>query len=198
MSVVRKLTSADADETIRMLARAFEDDPFVHWLVRKDARHEEGMRAFFEAALHGTTLPFGECYTTDGIDGAALWNPPDTWNLNLFGKIRLAPDFARATGLSRLLHVFFATNPLTAAHPHDPHFYLFVLGVDQAKQRRGIGRRLVEPVLRRCDDERIAAYLETSNPENLVFYRSLGFAEVGAHTIPDGPTVWFLRREPRP
>jgi ribosomal protein S18 acetylase RimI-like enzyme len=196
MPLVRKLLATDVEQAVTVLARAFESDPFVSWFVRRDARHDEGMRAFFDLAIHELTLPFGECFVTDGIGGAALWNPPGTWSLGLLDKARLMPQFARVSGVGRLASVFFKTNPLTAAHPRDPHFYLFVLGVDPAAQGRGLGRALVAPVLARCDHEGIPAYLETSNEKNLAFYGSLGFAVVGDHQIPEGPPVWFLRRQP--
>ena len=196
MSDVRTLVTADAEKAVAMLARAFETDPFVKWFVRGDARHAEGMRTFFEIALHDLTLPFGECFVTGGVEGAALWNPPGTWNLGLLDKLRLMPKFSRAAGAGRLISVFLKTNPLTAAHPREPHWYLFVLGVDPASQGRGLGRALVAPVLARCDRDGVPAYLETSKEENLGFYTSLGFAVVGEHRIPDGPPVWFLRRPP--
>ena len=196
MSVIRKLADADAEKAITVLTRAFETDPFIAWFVRQDERHAEGMRAFFELGLHDLTLPFGECFVTEGVEGAALWNPPGTWSLGFFDKVRLLPGFARASGLGRLLHVFLRTNPMTAAHPQDPHFYLFILGVDPSAQGRGHGRALVAPVLGRCDAERLPAYLETSNKKNLGFYGSLGFNVIGEHQIPDGPPVWYLRREP--
>jgi len=106
MSVVRKLVPADAEKAIAALSRAFESDPFVSWFVRSDAHHDKGMRAFFEVGLHELTFPFGECYVTDGVEGAALWNPPGTWSLGLYDKLRLMPEFTRSIGLGRLLSVF--------------------------------------------------------------------------------------------
>jgi ribosomal protein S18 acetylase RimI-like enzyme len=197
-TTVRKLVLADAPQAIEVLARAFEEDPFVRWFVRSDERHADGMRAFFELAVHHMTLPYGECWVTDGVQGAALWCPPTQWSLGLAGKLRLMPQFARAAGLFRLPRVFFATNPITDAHPKGPHYYLFILGVDPPAQGRGLGRALLAPVLAKCDAERTPAYLETSKEDNLRFYESLGFTVAGEHTIPRGPPVWFMRREPEP
>jgi ribosomal protein S18 acetylase RimI-like enzyme len=196
MPVVRKLVEGDAGKAVEVLARAFEEDPFVRWFVRSDARHAEGMRAFFEIALNHVTMPHGECWVTENVEGAALWNPPGTWSLGFVDKVRLMPEFARAAGATRLVRVFLATNPITAAHPREPHYYLFILGVDPALQGRGLGRALVMPVLEKCDRERVAAYLETSKEENLRFYTSLGFEVSGEHRIAGGPNVWFMRRPP--
>ena len=46
-------------------------------------------------------------------------------------------------------------------HPREPHWYLALLGVDPALQGRGFGPHLMQPVLDRCDSDRLPAYLET-------------------------------------
>ena len=46
------------------------------------------------------------------------------------------------------------------------------------------------------DDERIAAFLETSSERNVCFYRRLGFDVVGETLIQGGPPVWAMLRRP--
>jgi GNAT superfamily N-acetyltransferase len=82
-------------------------------------------------------------------------------------------------------------------HPREPHYYLSVLGVDPAHQGKGLGHRLVAPVLDRCDAERRLAWLESTNPKNHAFYRRLGFAEVDRLPFDGGPTITFFARQPR-
>ena len=40
------------------------------------------------------------------------------------------------------------------------------------------------------------AFLETEKPENVVFYRRLGFEVMSESELP-GLHTWFMRREPR-
>jgi len=82
-------------------------------------------------------------------------------------------------------------------HPHDRHLYLAVLGVDPGAQGSGVGSSLLAPGLELCDREGLAAYLETGKERNLAFYGRHGFEVTGQLTLPRGPTVWLMRREPR-
>jgi GNAT superfamily N-acetyltransferase len=53
-----------------------------------------------------------------------------------------------------------------------------LLGVDQARQRQGIGSALLAPTLERADLERLPCYLETLATMNVPFYERHGFAVV--------------------
>ncbi|MGB6107124.1 MAG: GNAT family N-acetyltransferase, partial [Mycobacterium sp.] len=51
--------------------------------------------------------------------------------------------------------------------------------------------------LDRCDAEHAPAYLESSNFDNIAYYHRFGFEVTGEITIPGGPTMWPMWREPR-
>lgn len=77
------------------------------------------------------------------------------------------------------------------AHPKDEHVYLWILAVDPASQRGGVGRALLARVF---DEAEAPVYLETANPANVPYYASAGFEEVGRRPLPRGATMWFMRR----
>jgi hypothetical protein len=53
-------------------------------------------------------------------------------------------------------------------------------------------------MLERCDRERLPAFLESSNPRNLPFYRRLGFEVTKTLPLPaGGPTIDLMRRAPQ-
>jgi ribosomal protein S18 acetylase RimI-like enzyme len=88
---------------------------------------------------------------------------------------------------------------LDKVHPKIEHWYLALLAVDPELQRQGVGRRLLEPVLERCDAEGRPAYLETQKESNVAWYRRCGF-ELVEKIVPPGdrtPPMWTLLREPR-
>ena len=64
-------------------------------------------------------------------------------------------------------------------HPEEAHWYLPLIGVDPAHQRRGHGDALMRFALEQIDREKVPAYLESSNPRNLSLYRRHGFEELG-------------------
>jgi GNAT superfamily N-acetyltransferase len=78
-----------------------------------------------------------------------------------------------------------------------PHFYLSVLGVEPVRQGEGVGTALMEPVLARCDRERIPAYLETATGRNVLLYERLGFDVVEELTLPKTDVHgWLMLRPP--
>ena len=82
-------------------------------------------------------------------------------------------------------------------HPQEPHWYLPMIGVDPVRQGRGLGGLLMRHVLRRCDEERMPAYLESTNPRNLSLYLRHGFEILGTIRVGEAPPVVPMLRPPR-
>ncbi len=196
--MVRKATGDDSARIVTSLVRAFENDPLLTWMVRRDAGRAQAMRTFFEMSLHPLTMPFGEVYTTAACEGAALWTPPGAWSVNILQHLSVVPRFVSATGIRRALTVFAGVQTIDARHPKERHFYLQTLGVDPSHQGRGLAKALVAPVLARCDADGVGAYLETAREINVKIYESLGFRVTERFTIPnEGPPMWSMWRAPR-
>ena len=69
--------------------------------------------------------------------------------------------------------------------PKTPHMYLSTIGVVKAARGKGLGGRLIKPVLEVCDAAGLPAYLENSNPNNHGFYTSHGFEVMGPSISPE-------------
>ncbi len=82
-------------------------------------------------------------------------------------------------------------------HPHEPHWYLAVLGVDVSRQGKGLGSLLMKHTLARVDAERMPAYLESSNPRNIPFYETHGFEVIGRIQSGATPVVTPMLRRGR-
>lgn len=194
---IRKATEEDVPTLGHVLARAFEDDPFLRFLMHKDDQRQRYGHLFHEVALRRIGLPQGEVYTTSELRGAALWTPPGAWKMGAWQQLGMLPTFVRCTGLARMLKVVLGTHVVLRRHPLPPHYYLFILGVDPSSQGRGIGRALLRPILDRCDRERAPAYLETAKESNIAFYQACGFRVTGEVGVPyGGPRVWLMWRAP--
>jgi ribosomal protein S18 acetylase RimI-like enzyme len=89
---------------------------------------------------------------------------------------------------------------LTAGiHPGDrAHEYLWMIGVAPGRQGEGLGSALIGAVLDRCDSDGVPAYLEASSDRSRKLYERLGFELLGSPlTLPDGPQMFPMWREPR-
>ena len=87
---------------------------------------------------------------------------------------------------------------LDKAHPYkEKHYYLLFIGVDPAHQKKGFGSSLMEPIIKKCDEERCGAYLENTNLANENFYKSLGFEIVNEISAGKGaPPLRAMWRKP--
>jgi ribosomal protein S18 acetylase RimI-like enzyme len=193
---LRKGEPGDVEGVAASMARAFDDDPWVDWLVRKDARRAEAILGFFRLTYGRLAMRWRESWVDPELRGAAMWAPPGQWHLSFLGELGALPAFARIVSLRRVWSVWRATQPIASAHPPEPHWYLLHLGVDPSAQGQGLGAALCRPVLERCDREGSPAYLETAKERNLAFYRKLGFEIVAELPITGGPMIWGMWRKP--
>jgi GNAT superfamily N-acetyltransferase len=200
-ATVRKGSAAEVAAMAEALARAFYDDPVFTWVLRADPRRLVTLRRGFALFLERVWVGEDETFTTAGVAGVAVWEPPGAWKHGFGEQLRLLPAMIAvfARHVPRVLRSLAA---LEAAHPaepaHTPHFYLPFLGVDPDWQGRGLGGALLRPVLERCDRDRVPAFLEASTPRNRALYERHGFAVTEQFTLGRGaPQQWRMWREPR-
>lgn len=198
MSAPRPLTRHDVATAGPALARALADDPGWLHVFPDDAHRLARMATMLTLATGRIFLRGGASWAIgdQGAAGAALWDAPGAHDIPALTALRLIPRLAWLIGrrTPAALGVF---RQMERRHPTEPHYYLAVLGIDPSHQGRGLGPRLLAPVLERCDDQRILAWLESTNPKNHSFYLRSGFEIADRHDIADGPTITFFARRPR-
>jgi GNAT superfamily N-acetyltransferase len=191
------------DEATGILTRSFLANPnFVDLFPEEEAR----ARALphVQRACLRDALGVGRVYAAsfgDELLGVAAWLPPGGLPLSPLRQLRALPDMVRVLAaaprsLGRLLRF---TAGVTKFHPAQPYWYLEAVGVEPAAQGRGIGTRLLEPVLARADEAGQLCYLETMTERNFAWYRTLGFEvrSAGVSFTPGGPPNWTMVRHPR-
>ena len=194
-----RLASAMADQAAAVLARAFRDDPMLRFLLPDDAARARVLPWFL-----GTTVRYGlrhgEVYATPGtIEGVAIWLPPGQTRLTLGRMLRAGMLAAPLRfGLAAFGRFLALVNHVEGVHKRSapmPPWYLWGLGVEPARQGRGLGGALLGPVLARADTAGTPCYLETFNPASVPFYRRHGFAVTAEEDVPNGgPRVWAMLR----
>src|ERR1700722_15553786 len=76
----RPASWADADSLADTLARAFEDDPLICFLLKDAAARPAKMPKLFKVRFK-LGFPHGPCDVTTAFDAAALWGPPNAWHI---------------------------------------------------------------------------------------------------------------------
>ncbi|HEV2361029.1 MAG TPA: GNAT family N-acetyltransferase [Acidimicrobiales bacterium] len=179
------------------MARAFFDDPVTMYIFPKERQRIRRLETFFSQQMRRTFIKRGEAYTTADKQGGALWMPPRDSKPGPKEMAEMLPLLlllgTRIPPTLRVLQL------MEAHHPKNRHYYLGTIGTDPVWQGKGIGSALMAPVLGRCDEEGIPAYLESSKASNIPFYRRHGFEVTGELKTPDGLlTLWPMWREPEP
>ncbi|KAL5339532.1 acyl-CoA N-acyltransferase, partial [Aspergillus crustosus] len=216
------LTKADIPQAIECIQTVFADDPFFLYMFDQStyniARNAASLRAHF---LHGlsihapiyvakSTVPQAKSVSnTSRIVGICWWHPPAPTTSPTPLTVR-AQDcllslrqflanlrFAGRGGLH--LHRYKQWKTLQSKTHNqvwsDPRGYYFcnVIAVRSEMRGMGVGRRLVEAVTERADEEGMGCYLESSKEmPNLVIYEKLGFGGVSEIECVDGKDICTL------
>ena len=180
-----------------LLARAFQRDPQLSWLLGSSEASRRPLERFFEIHLNDAAR-YGAVDVADDdgsgqVIGAALWMPPGRRYPTALRQLATIPTYVRIFG-SRLTAAQRVLAATAKVHPTEPHWYLTVLGVEPREQGRGAGAALVRAGLARAGAAVVPAYLETNSEKNVAIYEHLGF-EVRDHVeIPGGcppsTTMW--------
>jgi GNAT superfamily N-acetyltransferase len=200
---VDRMQASEEPAVIATLGRAFYDDPLFGYFVPDLVQQTKGLLGFMSGAVKDAR-PFGDVWVAhaDGkVAAAAVWLPPSAYprsvQREVMTNLRAVPAFTRARGrIGDSLKLLAAVDK---AHKDvgTPHYYLAVLGSDPLFQRVGAGSAVLAPVLDRCDEEGLPAYLETQKEDNIAYYARHRFELVRRLDLPPCPPVWTLLRPPK-
>lgn len=213
----RLLGPGDVEPAAALLTRAFRDDPSKLALFPDEPERERVIALAAPLRLRAA-IPYGTAYAVeidDALAGVALWHPPNakpsavapvaTLLRALFAPGRRA--FPLVSHVARMLwrdrqalqRIAAGRTAVAREARRRPTWYLALLGTDPRFRGRGAARQLLEHVLKRCDEDGVAAWTEATNTGNVSMYERFGFVTVahlrGGDAIPD---LWLLRREPQP
>lgn len=188
---------ADLEAIGSTLAQAFQDDPVFGWVVPEPEGRRAKLPAVFrvfagEFLLHGWSR-----LASDGV-GVSLAAPAgvdpiaadvaESFGEQLAEALGGGRDAERAGELAALLE---------ERHPVEPCAYLQFLGVLPDRHGQGVGSALLAELLGWCDEGGVPAYLEATSPDNRRLYERHGFGVTGEVSLPGGPPLWPMWREPQ-
>jgi ribosomal protein S18 acetylase RimI-like enzyme len=184
--------TTDRARAIETIVGAFSADPVVRWVYPDDDAYFGAFPRFVEA-FAGKAFDTGSAYTLPDTVAVALWLDP---GLESDGEAMEA--LLGETVSPKLMEdVGGVMEQMGTLHPHEPHWYLPVIGVDPSHQGRGLGSALMAHAVAIADKDGLPAYLEATNLNNRRLYERHGFVAMGEIQSGSSPTIYAMRREAR-
>jgi ribosomal protein S18 acetylase RimI-like enzyme len=193
--VVRRASRRDLDVVVAVLVESHADYVWERWALPVPDRRER-LERLYRSDLDTVALRAGEVWMTDCGGSVAVWLPAGVFDeLGSQGTVAVESAALAAFGNERLEILAGVEATIGRARPaHE--WYLATMGTRPGAQRRGLGSAVLQPKLSALDATGARAVLETSDPDNVVFYRRVGFEVVAElDRLPHrAPTTWVMSR----
>lgn len=191
---VQRVTALDyLDDLAETLTLAFDRDPHMNWYVRQSPDRTRRLNTLFRLILT-ELLQDGELYATPDLKGVAIWFPPGTGKLSLVKQLQMLPVFLGLAGWRLFPGRAIGINRQELHRPKRPHVYLQLIGVHPDYRSKGYASALMQPFVGYADEHKIDAFLDTANPQNMVFYEKYGFVLDSVHKLPGRLTLYSMLR----
>lgn len=189
---ISTVPGAENERAIATIVTAFSGDRILRWVFPDPQQYltyaPEFVRRFCGRAFEGQSA-----FAVEGFKGAALWLRPG-----------VDPDgegveelLQRAVPKTDQQKVFAFFEEMDKHHPHEPIWYLAMIGVDPSCQGMGLGSALLTHALAEVDREAKPAYLEATSERNRDLYARHGFEVTGTVQATDSPPMFPMVRKAR-
>lgn len=184
----------DLDRLAEIAADAYFDYPLHNWFTG-GVYDEKASRLIMQISLKTMTEDAVIYADSEEMNGFAAWLP-----FGFTGNKTL--PFLMNGGLSLILHSGLGiigrlltyenyAMSLKKKFTDNYDWYLYNLSIKKEAQGKGIASKLMRPMLKFCDDERMVAYLETNKESNVGLYRHYGFELMREELIPETPVTHY-------
>jgi GNAT superfamily N-acetyltransferase len=201
-----QLQRSQIAQASEIAAKAFESDPVFGYLTPDDRELRLQALTWLMGKAIEYCIPYNYVCTTPDLQGIAAWLPPDKFPKDPFQLLQIAVQFQLYNlpfkcGWNRLERWLSCLLAIEQAHQQDmgdrPHWYLELMVVNPASQGRGVGSRLLQPVLDRASQEGLPCYVVTFTEQAVRFYQKNGFEIVKNQKFSaNSPLFWTLKRNP--
>lgn len=196
-----QLQKQNVIEASLIAARAFQDDLIDSYFFPNPDKRKEILPAFYEYRLN-FAVRHGMVYATSSkMEGIAAWIHSDIGEISMWQLIRSGGfKLFRKLGYgltSKMMPVKDFVTSMKLKNAGEKYLHLEILAVEPKSQGNGYARKLLEPMFKQLDSEKLSCFLETATEQNVPFYQNFGFEVVEEGTIPGTEiSLWNMIREP--
>ena len=157
----------------RILVDSFYENSSVNFIIKQDGKKMKRIKGLmnysFDLCFH-----FGEIFYSEDRKGCALILFPDKKKLLKSTLLDLKFIFT-SLDFSHLMLAMKRESKIKKLQCSELSYYLWFIGVDPAEQGKGIGSQLLGEVISEGSGTGRQVLLETSNVQNVKWYRKFGF-----------------------
>ena len=189
------------EELSEAAADAYQDYPLHNWFTKGkyDPLASKLIMQTTLAAMKEDAVIYAD---SEEMNGFAVWIPMG------FTGSKTIP-FLRNGGIQLLLHsglgiigklLTYETFAMKLKKKYTGHidWYLYNLSVRKDAQGKGLARKLLDPMLEFCDDEKMITYLETNKESNVSLYERFGFELRETNSVPGSSVLHYsMVRDPK-
>ena len=195
-----RLEKSQAKSAAGVLARAFQNYPLSKFYFPDNSSRSK-VNQYICAIGSYIGIRFGEVYASSAnLEGIAVWLPSEHYRMDFRSLLSAVPlSTLFGFGLSEGIRMRGMGEYIDKVHkrlaPFN-HWYLSMLGVEPHLQGRGYAGKLLRPMLRRTDQEKLPCYLETNDETDVPIYQHFGFGIIEVSNIPETNLKnWAMLRE---
>jgi len=187
----------DFPRIIEILAKAFDSNPSVTWVVKNDKKRPARVRALAAYSVKTAARRKG-VYLSDNGHGIALcyrYNAKKEWITDFWNQAILV---SKCIGLRNIFKVLQRERYTKSMRPKSgDYLYFWYYGVEPGHNGNGDAKDIKDEIFTMADKLALPVYLETSVEKNRRVYVRYGFEVYAQWFVKDQQiTLYFLRRNP--
>ena len=196
LSALYEMQKKDIDSFSKVLAKGFEGYSLFEYFCDNSYSLSK-MQLFWKVAL---TASHRNVYSlSDSLDsnGVAVFFPPEYKDIGVMSYFT-AGGYKLLTKLDVVKMIKFDSfaAKIKEKYVNEDTWYLYAFAVLESERGRGIGSKLLKPMLNYFDNEKQSCYLETLKAENVQLYQHYGFKLVEEVKVPGTDmTLYAMFRE---
>ena len=189
-TVIRKLDPSQLEAASNALMMGFSTDPFQRWLMPDPTIYYKNFKKWTINTCKQSFLEEG-VFGDENNYGTAVWFPPG-FDIDFADVSETYKEIPK----DRKAETFKMFEMMGESRVHDA-WYLEYLAVDPSKQGSGLGSLILKESLKVIDELGEAAYLESSNPQNMSLYERFGFRFLKKIQVGSSPQINTMFRQPK-
>ncbi|MDC0071766.1 GNAT family N-acetyltransferase [Gammaproteobacteria bacterium] len=187
---IRKLDPSQLEAASNALMMGFSTDPFQRWLMPDPTIYYKNFKKWTINTCKQSFLEEG-VFGDENNYGTAVWFPPG-FDIDFADVSETYKEIPK----DRKAEAFKMFEMMGESRVHDA-WYLEYLAVDPSKQGSGLGSLILKESLKVIDELGEAAYLESSNPQNMSLYERFGFRFLKKIQVGSSPQINTMFRQPK-